>query len=45
MQDVLGQAILDFCHKSSKAKLWIHNKYGPKEEMLVEIYFRDLKRH
>ncbi len=42
MQDVLGQAILNFYHKSSKAKLWIHNKYGPKEEMPVEIYFRDL---
>ena len=41
MSDVLGQAIYDH-HKNIKAaKLWIHNKYGPKEEMPVETFFRN----
>ncbi len=41
MSDVLGQAIWDYYHKNKPAKLWIHNTYGPKEEMPVEVYFRD----
>ena len=41
MTDVLGQAIYDFYHKLSRGKLWIHNKYGPKEEMPVHVYFRE----
>lgn len=40
-KDVLGQAITDHYHKTSTGKLWVHNKYGPREEMPVEIYFRN----
>lgn len=41
MHDVLGNAIFDYYHNSKRYKLWIHNTYGPKEEMPVEIYLRD----
>lgn len=41
MKDILGQAIHDRYHKLGNHKLWINNQYGPKEEMPVEIYFRD----
>lgn len=41
MSDVLGEAISDYYHHSSTGKLWVHNKYGPKEEMPVDVYFRD----
>ena len=41
MNDVLGQAIFDYYHKKATHPLWIHNKYGIKEEMPVETYFRD----
>jgi SAM-dependent methyltransferase len=41
MKDVLGQAIEDYYYKTSTGKLWVYNKYGPKEEMPVEIYFRN----
>lgn len=40
MTDPLGQAIADYYHKNKPAKLWIHNTYGPKEEMPVSVYFR-----
>lgn len=40
MNDVLGQAISDYQQKKSIGKLWINNKYGPKEEMPVAAYFR-----
>jgi SAM-dependent methyltransferase len=40
MNDVLGQAIFDFYNKKGSSKLWIHNKYGKKEEMPVATYFR-----
>lgn len=42
MKDVLGSAIADYHHKTStsKSKLWVHSKYGPREEMPVEVYFR-----
>lgn len=40
MNDVLGVALYDYYTKATRAKLWIHNKYGPKEEMPVPIYFR-----
>ena len=43
MNDILGQALYDFYLKKSPSKLWIHNKYGSKEEMPVKIYFRDVK--
>lgn len=40
MIDVLGQAISDFYTKQPYKKLWIHNKYGKKEEMPIATYFR-----
>ena len=44
MKDVLGTAISDFYNKTSTGKLWVHNKYGPKEEMPVDVYFRDMEK-
>jgi len=41
MPDPIGHAISDYFYNSSPARLWIHNKYGPKEEMPVKIYFRE----
>jgi len=41
MSDILGQALNDYYHRSSKSKFWIHNRYGSKEEMPVATYFRD----
>ena len=40
MNDVLGNALYDYYTKAAPSKLWIHNTYGPKEEMPVHIYFR-----
>lgn len=40
MKDVLGQALQDHYYAVQTGKLWIHNKYGPKEEMPVSVYFR-----
>jgi SAM-dependent methyltransferase len=40
MTDPLGQAITDYQQGNRRAKLWIHNTYGPKEEMPVKAYFR-----
>jgi len=41
MMDPLGQAMADFYYRRRPGKLWILNKYGPKEEMPVAAYFRD----
>ena len=41
MIDVLGQALWDFYNKLPLGKLWIHNKYGKKEEMPLQVYFRE----
>ncbi|MDN5284937.1 MAG: methyltransferase protein [Mucilaginibacter sp.] len=41
MKDILGQAIHDHYYKKPKHKLWINNQYGPREQMPVDIYFRD----
>jgi len=41
--DILGQALWDFYNKLPSGKLWIHNKYGKKEEMPLNIYFREPK--
>ncbi|MEO6316379.1 MAG: class I SAM-dependent methyltransferase [Chitinophagaceae bacterium] len=40
MTDPLGQAIADYQNGRRPGKLWIHNTYGPKEEMPVAAYFR-----
>ncbi|EHQ24549.1 class I SAM-dependent methyltransferase [Mucilaginibacter paludis] len=41
MKDILGQALHDFYYQNKPDTLWIHNQYGPKEDMPVEIYFRE----
>jgi SAM-dependent methyltransferase len=41
MKDILGQAIHDHYYQQPPHKLWINNRYGPKEEMPIETYFRD----
>ncbi|MFT3934846.1 MAG: class I SAM-dependent methyltransferase [Chitinophagaceae bacterium] len=41
MTDALGQAMFDYYYGKKPGKLWIHNTYGPKEEMPVSAYFRD----
>jgi 2-polyprenyl-3-methyl-5-hydroxy-6-metoxy-1,4-benzoquinol methylase len=38
--DIPGQAIYDYHVRKGKLKLYIHNLYGKKEEMLVSTYFR-----
>jgi SAM-dependent methyltransferase len=40
MSDVLGNAISDYYYQTMKGKLWIHNKYGKREPMPVDTYFR-----
>ncbi|OOQ62233.1 class I SAM-dependent methyltransferase [Mucilaginibacter pedocola] len=40
MKDVFGAALWDHYKNNRPAKLFIYNKYGPKEEMPVEVYFR-----
>ena len=40
MNDIFGQALADYFNGNKPAKLWIHNKYGPKEEMPLDVYFR-----
>lgn len=40
MSNVLGLAFSDYYFNTSPDKLWIHNKYGRRENMPVEIYFR-----
>jgi len=40
MKDILGQALYDYHNQLTPGKLWIHNRYGPKEPMPVEAYFR-----
>lgn len=42
MTDLPGQAIHDFYFKTSKTKLFVHDKFGPKVEMPVGYYFRNL---
>ena len=44
MNDVIGAAIGDYYYNGTSKKLWIHNKYGRKEEMPLEIYFRNWQR-
>ena len=41
MNDLFGQALENYLHEPGKQKLWIHNRYGDKEEMPVATYFRD----
>lgn len=41
MEDILGQAVYDHYKGVFVGKLCIYNKYGPREEMPVKIYFRN----
>ena len=41
MTDPLGQAMTDYYYQHTPARLWIHNTYGPKEEMPIAAYFRN----
>jgi SAM-dependent methyltransferase len=40
MEDVLGQALMDYYQGHFTGRLWIHNQYGAKEAMPVPVYFR-----
>ena len=39
--DVHGKAILDYFKGVEKGPLYVHNTYGDKEEMPVEVFFRE----
>ncbi len=39
-KDIFGQALWDHFKTTKPAKLFINNKYGPKEEMPLDVYFR-----
>jgi methylase of polypeptide subunit release factors len=39
-KDIFGQALCDHFKTGKTAKLFINNKYGPKEEMPLDVYFR-----
>lgn len=41
MTDILGQAIWDYYDTDTTEQLWVHDHFGPKVEMLVEVYYRD----
>ncbi|TSD66942.1 class I SAM-dependent methyltransferase [Inquilinus sp. KBS0705] len=41
MQDILGTALSDHFENVQSNKLWINNRYGPKEEMPLDVFFRD----
>ncbi len=43
MEDIHGQAILDFLRGDKSNPLWINNVYGEPEEMPVEVYFRSFE--
>ncbi len=40
MEDVLGHAVYDYNNGLRGSKLWIYNKYGAREEMPIDAYFR-----
>jgi SAM-dependent methyltransferase len=41
MNDILGEAMMAYDQGRSSTKLWVNNKYGPREEMPVKVYFRN----
>jgi SAM-dependent methyltransferase len=41
LKDILGNALLDHFEGVQTNKLWINNRYGPKEEMPLDVFFRD----
>lgn len=40
MTDIVGQALHDYYFEQTKSKLWINNRYGPREQMPLATYFR-----
>lgn len=42
MNDILGEAMMQWYQRRSKARLWVNNRYGPREEMPINIYFRNI---
>ena len=38
--DIFGLALLDFFYYDTSETLWLHNNYGEKEEMPVDVFFR-----
>ncbi len=44
MKDFPGQAIHDFHFQEGRSKLYVHDTFGPKVEMPVSYYFRNLKK-
>lgn len=43
IEDVYGQALYDYYYRRNH-KLLLYNSYGPKEEMPIAIFFRDLEK-
>lgn len=43
IEDVYGQALYDYYYRRNH-KLLLYNSYGPKEEMPLAIFFRDLEK-
>jgi SAM-dependent methyltransferase len=41
LKDIFGQALYDYFKGDKPSKLWIYNRYGPKEEMPLDAFFRD----
>lgn len=44
MMDLPGTAIKKFHEKTSRAKLYVHDTFGPKVEMPISVYFRTGKQ-
>jgi len=40
MAAILGEALEDYYQHKRTHKLWVHDEYGPNQEMPVRIYFR-----
>jgi SAM-dependent methyltransferase len=43
MKDILGLALTDYFQRGSSTKLWVNRLGGPREEMPIKVYFRDMK--
>lgn len=44
MKDLPGVAIYQYYFHKSRAKLFVHDTFGPKVEMPISIYFRDFSK-
>lgn len=43
MIDIPGRAILDYFRGNRKARLYVHDRFGPRVEMPISMYFRGIK--